>query len=64
MISVWRPLDEPGAFTNLFRRWRSALGIVTSEQNSDLAIDVIGSSSVHIELPSSCVLLLNLAEHL
>ncbi|KZT25280.1 TFP11-domain-containing protein [Neolentinus lepideus HHB14362 ss-1] len=48
MLTQWRPLEDPAAFTPIFRAWRSALKIRTAEEKPKNQLDVYGSRALTV----------------
>ncbi|KAI0773263.1 TFP11-domain-containing protein [Trametes elegans] len=46
MLTSWRPLEDPTAFTANFRSWRRALKMATQEERPQNQVQVFGSSTV------------------
>ncbi|KAH9930300.1 GC-rich sequence DNA-binding factor-like protein-domain-containing protein [Fomitopsis serialis] len=46
MLAQWHPLQDPVAFTSLFRLWRNALKMATHEEKPQDNVSVYGSSTV------------------
>ncbi|TFK51844.1 TFP11-domain-containing protein [Heliocybe sulcata] len=45
MLTQWKPLEDPTAFTPLFRAWRGALKIAATEEKPKNQLDVYGGRS-------------------
>lgn len=43
MIATWDPLKEPKAFVSVFRGWRRALKVSSSEEKQETQVDVHGT---------------------
>ncbi|KAI8996414.1 TFP11-domain-containing protein [Trametes punicea] len=46
MLSSWRPLEDPTAFTANFRAWRRALKMAAPDERSEEQVQVYGSRTV------------------
>ncbi|KDQ61383.1 hypothetical protein JAAARDRAFT_190163 [Jaapia argillacea MUCL 33604] len=53
LVTQWRPLEDPTAFTAIFKRWRRALKIVVPEEKVQNQVDVYGMAGSGIRAPSA-----------
>lgn len=51
MLAQWQPLEDPTAFTQLFRLWRGALKMTVVEEKPPDQLQVYGSSTVLSAVP-------------